>query len=207
MNNVTYPLGGIVIIDRVEKEFGLFSKIFEGIEGNMKNFVPLVKVHVNNKLTHSVATHQIMETYPKESMEKLGLKGNVAERTLYRVLERIGKFFPILLERYQQFIKEIGLIDKKQIIDFSSTYFEGEKAEFASYGYSRDKRPDKMQINFGIATGINGIPAAITIQRGNVQDKKHMKQMLKIISKVLPENSLLIFDAGANTPKPMLYRG
>ena len=167
----------------------------------MKNFIPLVKVHVNNKLTHSVSTHQILETYPKEAMKKLGVKGNVGERTLYRVLERIGKFFPIVLERYQQFIKESRLADEKQIIDFSSTYFEGEKAEFASFGYSRDKRPDKMQVNFGIATGINGIPTAITIQRGNVQDKKHMKQMLKIISKVIPESSLLIFDAGANTKK------
>jgi len=36
-----------------------------------------------------------------------------------------------------------------------------------------------MQINFGIATGINGIPTAITIQRGNVQDKKHMKQIIQ----------------------------
>ena len=86
-----------------------------------------------------------------------------------------------MLERYQQFIIESGLTDNKQIIDFSSTYLEGEKADFASYGYSRDKRPDKMQINFGIATGINGIPTAITIQKGNVQDKKHMKQMLKVI--------------------------
>ena len=201
MKNKTYPLGGIVIIDKVEKEFGLFPKIFDGIGGNMKDFIPLVKVHVNNRLTHSVATHQILKTYPIEAMNKLGVKENVAERTLYRVLERIGKFFPVLLERYQQFIKESGLADNKQIIDFSSTYLEGEKADFASYGYSRDKRPDKMQINFGIATGINGIPTAITIQRGNVQDKKHMKQMLKVISKVLPENSLLIFDAGANTRK------
>ncbi|HEC75739.1 MAG TPA: hypothetical protein ENI33_00570, partial [Thermoplasmatales archaeon] len=201
MKNITFPLGGIVIIDRVEKEFGLFSKIFGGIGGNMKDFIPLVKVHVNNRLTHSVATRQILKTYPIEAMNKLGVKENVAERTLYRVLERIGKFFPVLLERYQQFIKESGLADNKQIIDFSSTYLEGEKAEFASYGYSRDKRPDKMQINFGIATGINGIPTAITIQKGNVQDKKHMKQMLKVISKVLPENSLLIFDAGSNTRK------
>jgi len=134
-------------------------------------------------------------------MNKLGVKENVAERTLYRVLERIGKFFPVLLERYQQFIKESGLADNKQIIDFSSTYSEGWKANFASYGYSRDKRSDKMQINFGIATRINGIPTAITIQKGNVQDKKHMKQMLKVISKVLPENSLLIFDAVVNTRK------
>lgn len=59
-----------------------------------------------------------------------------------------------------------------------------------------------MQINFRVAAGINGIPTAITIQKGNVQDKKHMKQMLKkIVSKVLPENSLLMFDAGANTRK------
>ena len=201
MNNKTFSLGGIVIIDKVEKEFGLFSKIFDGIGGNMKNFIPLVKVHVNNRLTHSVATHQILETYPIEAMKKIGVKEKISERTLYRVLERIGKFFPVLLERFQQFLKESGLADNKQIIDFSSTYLEGEKAEFASYGYSRDKRPDKMQINFGIATGINGIPTAITIQKGNVQDKKHMKQMLKVISKVLPENSLLIFDAGANTKK------
>ena len=61
------------------------------------------------------------------------------------VLERIGKFFPVLLERYQQFLKEYGLVDNKQIIDFSSTYLEGEKAEFASYGYSRKgKRKDTM---------------------------------------------------------------
>ncbi len=68
-----------------------------------------------------------------------------------------------------------GLADDRQIIDFSSTYLEGEKAEFASYGYSRDKRSDKMQINFGIAAGINGIPTALTIQRENIHEK--MKQM------------------------------
>jgi len=56
-----------------------------------------------------------------------------------------------------------------------------------------------MQINFGISTGINGIPTAITIQRGNTQDKKHMREMLKVIPSVIPKGSLLIFDSGANT--------
>ena len=73
----------------------------------MKNFIPLIKVHVNNRLTHSVATHQILETYPTEAMKKLGVKGNVSERTLYKVSERMGKFIPVLLERYQQFVKEV----------------------------------------------------------------------------------------------------
>ena len=51
-------------------------------------------------------------------------------------------------------------MDSNQVIGFSSTYIVGKKAEF---GYSRDKRSDMLQINFGISTGINGIPTALTI--------------------------------------------
>ena len=79
MKNKTFPLGGIVIIDKVKKNSVSFQKIFNGIEGNMKNFIPLVKVHVNNKLTPSVSTHQILETYPMEALRKIGVKGNIAE--------------------------------------------------------------------------------------------------------------------------------
>lgn len=74
MKNITYSVGGIVILDMVKKEFDLFSKIFDGIEGNMKNFIPLIKVYVNNKLIHSVSIHQILEIYPRELMNKLELK-------------------------------------------------------------------------------------------------------------------------------------
>jgi len=197
--NKTFPLGGIVIIEKVEKEFGLFSTIFKNLGGNAKDFIPLVELHTYNKLSHSVSVHQILNTYPRTLMEQLGMKEKPSERTLYRTLKRIGRSFPVVMDRYQHFVKENGLVDNDQIIDFSSTYMEGERAELAAYGYSRDKRPDKLQINFGISTGINGIPTALTIQKGNMQDKKHMKEMLRIVSKVLPERSLLIFDAGANT--------
>ena len=143
----------------------------------------------------------MLNTYPAEVLEQLGVKEAPSERTLYRTLERGGKCFPVLLDRYQQFIKENGLVDKNQILDFSSASLEGEKAELAEYGYSRAKRPDLKQINFGGSTGINSIPTALTIQKGNLQDKKHMREMLKVIPEVIPENSLLIFDAGANTKR------
>jgi hypothetical protein len=32
-----------------------------------------------------------------------------------------------------------GHVDKNPVLDFSSTYFEGEKAGLSAYGYSRDK--------------------------------------------------------------------
>jgi len=208
-NNVTIPLGSIVMTRQIENHFGLFHYLFNGIEGKTKDFIPLTKLLTANKLTHAVAIHQIQNTYPLEFMERLGITEPLAERTFYRTLERIGDNLPVVLDRYQRFIQQHNLVDKKQIIDFSSSYFEGVKADLADYGFSSDKRPDKLQIRFGIATGITGIPTALTIQKGNVQDKKHLKKILKLLSKILPENSLLIFDTGANTKKnrEKIYRG
>jgi len=165
----------------------------------MKDFIPIILLHVYNKLSHSVSVSKILETYPTELFENLGMKSIAKERSLFRGLERIGKYFPIILGRYQDFLIAHGLADDKQVIDFSSSYFEGVKPQLGKLGYSRDKRPDKLQFTYGISTGLNGIPTALTIQKGNVQDKTHMKYMLKIIKKVIPEGSLLIFDAGANT--------
>jgi transposase len=199
--NTSYPLGACVMIDKIEKHYGFFRKVFKGIEGKMKDFLPLVKFHTYNKLTHSVSVNQMLNTYPEEQLKKLGAKEKTSKRKLYRILERVGKYHGILFNRFQYFIKENNLADKKQFIDFSSTYFEGNKAELGELGFTRDHRPGKKQITFGISTGMNDIPTALTIQKGNVQDKTHMKEMLKVIPKVIPENSILMFDAGANTKK------
>lgn len=197
--NTTIPLGAIVMLKKIENNFGLFQNLFNDINGKAKDFIPLTKLLTCNKLTHSVSINQINNMHPLEFMQQLGMKNAPSERSMYRTLERVGKNFPIILDRYQQLIKKYKLVDKKQIVDFSSTYFEGTHSELAHYGYSRDKQPGKLQITFGISTGITGIPTALTIQKGNVQDKKHMRQMLKLVSKVLPIGSLLIFDTGANT--------
>ena len=199
-NNTTISLGAIVMIRQIENRYGLFHSLFSDTGIKTKQFIPNVKVLVGNKLTHAVSIVQIPQTYPLEFARQLGMNEPLKDRTLNRTLERIGKNFPVILERYQQFLKKHDLIDHDQIIDFSSSYLEGgKKSELASYGYSRDKRPDKLQINFGIATGINGIPTAITIQKGNVQDKKHMREIFRLVSAILPDGSLLIFDTGANT--------
>jgi transposase len=199
-NNTTISLGAIVMIRQIENRYGLFDSLFNDTGIKTKQFIPNVKVLVGNKLTHAVSIVQIPQTYPLEFARQLGMNEPLKDRTLNRTLERIGKNFPVILERYQQFLKKHDLIDHDQIIDFSSSYLEGgKKSELASYGYSRDKRPDKLQINFGIATGINGIPTAITIQKGNVQDKKHMREIFRLVSAILPDGSLLIFDTGANT--------
>ena len=200
-NNISFPLGGLAILDKIEKDYAFFSKLVRGLDLKMRDFIPYTKLHIFNKLSYSVSVNQILNTYPIELMDRLGFQNEPKDRSLYRSIETIGRNFQVLLINYQEFIKENNLVDKNQLIDFTSTYFEGNMAEIAKQGYSRDHRPDRPQVNFGISTGINNIPTALTIQKGNTQDKKHMREMLKIIPKVIPEWSLLIFDAGANTTK------
>ena len=199
MKSVSFPSGGVLLIDKVDKRFGIFSKVFSGVGGRSKDFTGCVKLHVYNKLAYGVSTHRILETYPQELASYLGLEMLPTERTLYRTFERIGRSFPIVHEQYQRMLVEHGLVDDKQVLDFSSSYFEGGKAELGEFGYSRDHWPGKKQVTFGVASGLNGIPTALTIQRGNVQDKKHFRQLLGVVGKVVEENSVLIFDCGGNT--------
>jgi transposase len=199
-NNVTLPLGSISLIDKIEKEIGLISGIFGNSGGKSKDFVGIAKLFLANRIEDTVSIHQLLPTSSPEKLELLGIKEEPAERSLYRDLQKIGRLSNILLERYQSIIAKKGYVDNDQISDFSSSYFEGKKAEIGEHGYSRDHRPDKKQVTWGVTTGINGVPTALTIQRGNVQDKTHMREMLKVSMRILENGSLLMFDCGANTP-------
>lgn len=192
------PIGGLALVEWVENTYRLFDYLFSSIKGRSKEFVNIVKLLVINKLTHGVSVHKILDVYPKELLELLNIT-SIGERTLYRALERIGKNLSILLHLFQGFLEENDLLSNNQIVDFTSTYFEGNNVEIAAYGYSRDKRSDRKQINIGVSLGLNNIPVSITIQKGNIQDKKHFRRMLKTLQKILRKNSLIIFDAGANT--------
>ena len=198
-NNISFNVGSLILIKRVDKEFNFFDCIFDSIKGKAKHLIESVKAFVNNRLDKCVSLNQITQSYQQEWFECLGFKETPRERTLYRDLERIGTKYKFVIEKYQQLLKQKKLIGDKQFIDFSSAYFEGDKAELGELGYSRDNQPGKKQITFGIETGINGVPTGLTIQKGNVQDKKHMKFMLKISGKILEKGSLLIFDCGGNT--------
>src|SRR3989339_419957 len=100
--------------------------------------------------------------------------------------------------------EEFGYLGSKNVPGERSIYrtierVEENKSEIGMRGYSRDHKPGKKQVTFGIGTGINTIPTALTIQRGNVQDKKHFRYTFNVAKKVLEKNSLLIFDCGGNT--------
>ncbi len=87
IESVNFPVGSIVLLDKVEKDFGFFDFMFKGIDGKAKNFKETIKSLVYKKLTESLSITQIPKIYPKEAFEYLGLKKHQLNG-IYIVLSR-----------------------------------------------------------------------------------------------------------------------
>ena len=126
------------------------------------------------------------------------MKAGFQSEVCIGVLDLFGERQPLVIERFQQWISHQDLVDPVQFLDFSSSYFEGTPCPLGHYGYSRDNQPGKLQFTFGISVGLNNIPTMLSIQKGNVQNKAHMRSLIRLCSHVLPKESLLVFDCGGN---------
>ena len=144
-DSVAFSVGNVAVIDKADALLGgYFERVFGDMAGKMKDFVPLVKLLVYNKLGSSVSANRIPD-YPDELCRMLGFKESPKERSVYRAITRVGMGFAFVLQRHQEIIKEYGLVTDEQIIDFSSSYFEGKAELVGEYGYSRDRLPGKKQ--------------------------------------------------------------
>lgn len=197
MGNITTPLGGIAMIDKVEKEYNLISELFYGI-GESKDFIGRVKVLLNNRLTYSTSVLQIPNILDPEVLPLFGLE-KITDRSLNRAVQKVGMAIQIIQERYQNFLEKNRFVDGVQNLDWTSAHLEGNVSELAAYGHPKDGRTNTKQISIGLSVGSTNIPTAITIQKGNMNDKKHFGQTYRILKRVLAKGSFLVFDCGANT--------
>jgi hypothetical protein len=58
------------------------------------------------------------------------------------------------------------------MFDLSSSWVEGRHCELAAYGYSRDGKRGKPQIEYGLLTDKDGRPVAVRVFAGNTADPK-----------------------------------
>ena len=83
------------------------------------------------------------------------------------------------------------------LYDVSSSYFEGQHNELASYGYNRDKKKGKKQLVYGLLTDDNGEPLSIEAFRGNTRDPDTLKtQIEKIKDKYDCQSVAIVGDKG-----------
>ncbi len=98
--------------------------------------------------------------------EELSL-GEVSEAELLRAMdwlyERQERIEKALARRHLQ---GEGFV----LYDLSSSYLEGRCCELAAIGYSRDGKPGKPQITYGLCCAPEGQPISIEVHKGNTGD-------------------------------------
>ena len=109
----------------------------------------------------------------------------VAEKDrLYRCLDRVLKHKQELFIWLKQKWADLFQADFEVLLyDLTSTYFEGEMEQNAKAkrGYSRDKRPDCLQLVIALVVTPDGFPLAYEVMNGNTSDRTTLRSFLQKI--------------------------
>lgn len=199
--NKSFSIGCIEITKRFSKKLG-FDTIFNRFKTKGGKLSNQVTGLVGHKLHFSGSINNAAEWL---NLPHIGCEFNLPEtvpKTYYRVLETIGRHERSIMTLTQQRLFELyNFSSTDSNFDWSSLVLHGCKAELGEYGYSRDHRPDKRQITFGIAQlrSPMNIPFALSIEKGNVPDKVHFEETFRRTLKALQPGSMIVIDRGANT--------
>jgi transposase len=136
--------------------------------------------------------------------ELLGVDFAVAEKDrLYRCLDRVlahkKELFLFLMDRWRNlFNAHFDVL----LYDLTSTYFEGECEQNtkARRGYSRDGRPDCLQVVLALVVTPDGFPLAYEVMNGNTADNTTLRSFLeKIESTYGRAERMWVMDRGIPT--------
>jgi len=124
--------------------------------------------------------------YLNSAMDELLEAGfEVAEKDrLYRCLDRVLEHKQELFVYLKQKWADLFAADFEVLLyDLTSTYFEGEMAQNpkARRGYSRDGRPDCVQLVIALVVTPDGFPLAYEVMNGNTADCTTLRDFLKKI--------------------------
>lgn len=149
--------------------------------------------------------------YEKTSLEDLlGVRVvKVNDDRLYRALDRIllhkDKLCGYLQERYRDWF---GTKFDFLLYDITSTYFEGQckKNPQAKRGYSRDKRPDCLQVCIGLVVTLEGLPVGYEVFDGNRRDVTTLEDIVELMeTKYGKAHRVWVFDRGVVSEENMDY--
>jgi len=126
----------------------------------------------------------------------LGL-GKVAVNELYETLDwLLAQQSTIEAKLGRRHLGEGTLV----LYDVTSTYLEGRRCPLARFGYSRDGKPNKLQIVLGVLCTPQGCPLAVEVFAGNTADPSTLKvQIEKLRQRFGLRRVVLVGDRGMIT--------
>lgn len=112
----------------------------------------------------------------------------VAKDTLYRCLDKLLPHKEALFVHLRRSWQDLfGVKFEVLLYDLTSTYFEsspaGSEEDKRRFGYSRDHRPDCVQLVIALVVTVDGFPLAYEVLAGNTADSKTLENFLNKIEK------------------------
>lgn len=179
---VTYAKewGTDLIFRNIWEKLGLHSTL-ERLLAKTEISAPLAEAvyamvlnRISDPLSKRAVNEWINEIY-RPSFDELQL------HHFYRALDFLNENKDFIeLELFEQTRSLFNLELDMVFWDTTTTYFEGNgPASLAEYGYSKDSRPDRVQIVIGVLMTREGIPVAHQVFPGNTADIDTFKAVIK----------------------------
>ncbi len=204
-DDITVPAGCNQIVRRVFREFDL-DILLDTLKRNQGISI--------SELTMCMVTHAMqMKGLSINRLEDILDNSNIREaygveevmdkNDLYRASERLGENMDLVVEKIDTVLrKKFGFSFNEVFFDWSATYIDGEPDDFITFGHSKDHRPDRPQINIGLAmSSKHSINIGLTVVPGKMNDKSHFPMLFKKVKKFLNPGCLIVFDNGAYSEK------
>lgn len=199
--HISFPIGTILAVQEYYDKL-CFEDVFSKFKKKGRNINSLIQALLSYKLTENLSISKASIWINRDEVLKHFKLKSFEERTLFRVLEIIGKNREEIMSLIQDRLFIVYDFEHTNInLDWTSLVLYGTKAKIGKYGFSKDHRPDKKQITIGIselASPIN-IPIGLTVKDGNVNDMKHFEETYNQVRDRLEEDSLITFDKGAHS--------
>jgi transposase len=167
-------------------------RISQALEKILPDYAPLLKAIIIGKILTRGSKLGIYNWLRRNNIicNTLGLNmEDIKVDDLYSVLGRASYAQDKIEHKWNLYNKTKH--NEIYLYDITSTYFEGTQNELAAYGYNRDKKKGKMQINIGLITDSDGFPLKIKVFKGNINDHKTVKEQIHDIKKEFGTNQII----------------
>jgi len=194
------PHGHVAAVQAMIRKLGL-ERTLQGGTGVDKRVRNLIEAMIIQRVIapgSKLAFHRALA--PATATSSLALSVgliDVAEREVYAALDWLIE----QQTRIEAALAKKHLTDGTLVLyDVSSSYMEGRCCALAKPGYSRDHRPDRPQIVYGLLCAPDGTPVAVEVFEGNTSDPQTIREQIdKLKRRFKLSHVALVGDRGMIT--------
>src|SRR5271166_24781 len=186
--------GHVAAVLGTVRRLGLDKALPKGPERRARLILAMIVARIIEPAAKLATARQLSEATAAHSLGAVLGLGEVDEDELYAALDLLGRsqagVEKVLAQRH---LEDGALV----LYDVTSSYLEGRRCELAQFGDSRDHRPDRPQIVFGLLCTPEGCPVAVEVFEGNLGDPSTLaNQVRKLRMRFRLKRIVLIGDRG-----------